>query len=163
MTWFEDVHADRIVGTLTMFDRMIFKGHLTRLFAPGAISAMLWQLGFPLTEFTKYATVATEELTANAKRLAAEAGRPYLYSDRSRRRGGDLTKEDTARAIADRDGITEGIVCVFSVVEPCWSFQVRADHRTHRLEAIRRERKCVHHYLYLIDPEFGFMHVRVQA
>jgi hypothetical protein len=45
MTLFEDVHADRIVGTLTMFDRMIFKGHLTRLFAPGAISAMLWQLG----------------------------------------------------------------------------------------------------------------------
>ena len=163
MTLFEDVHADRIVGTLTMFDRMIFKGHLTRLFAPGAISAMLWQLGFPLTEFTRHATAATEQLTANAKRLAAEAGRPYLYSDRSRRRGGDLTKEDTARAIADRDGITEGVVCVFSVVEPCWSFQVRADHRTHRLEAIRRERKCVHHYLYLIDPEFGFMHVRVQA
>jgi hypothetical protein len=163
MTLFEDVHADRIVGTLTMFDRMIFKGHLTRLFAPGAISAMLWQLGFPLTEFTRYATAATEQLTANAKRLAADAGRPYIYSDRSRRRGGDLTKEDTARAIADRDGITEGVVCVFSVIEPCWSFQVRADHRTHRLEAIRRERKCVHHYLYLIDPEFGFMHVRIQA
>jgi hypothetical protein len=163
MALFEDVHADRIVGTLTMFDRMIFKGHLTRLFAPGAISAMLWQLGFPLTEFSKYATAATEQLTANAKRLAASAGRPYFYSERSRRRGGDLTKEDTARAIADRDGITEGVVCVFSVVEPCWSFQVRADHRTHRLEALRRERKCVHHYLYLIDPEFGFMHVRVQA
>jgi hypothetical protein len=163
MTMFEDVHADRIVGTLTTFDRMIFKGHLTRLYASGAISAMLWRLGFPLTEFTSYATAATEELTANAKAVAAEAGRPYMYSDRSRRRGGDLTKEDTARAIADRDGITEGVVCVFSVVEPCWSFQVRADHRTHRLEAIRRERKCVHHYLYLIDPEFGFMHVRVQA
>jgi hypothetical protein len=35
------------VGTLTMFDRMIFRGHLTRLFARGAISAMLWQLGCP--------------------------------------------------------------------------------------------------------------------
>ncbi len=160
---FEDVHADRIVGTLTMFDRMIFKGHLTRLFAPGALSALLWQLGFPLKEFTKYATAATEQLTANAKRLAVDAGRPYSYSETSRRRAGMATKEDTARAIAERDGITEGVVCVFSVVEPCWSFQVRADSRTHRLEAIRRERKCVHHYLYLIDPEFGFMHVRVQA
>ena len=27
----------------------------------------------------------------------------------------------------------------------------------------RRERKCVHHYLYLIDHEFGFMHVRIQG
>src|SRR5205823_12778937 len=53
---FEELHADRIVGTLTMFDRMIFRGHLTRLFPPGAISAMLWQLGFPLSDFTRYAT-----------------------------------------------------------------------------------------------------------
>ena len=163
MSMFEDLHADRIVGSLTTFDRMIFKGHLTRLYAPGAISAMLWRLGYPLTEFTKYATAATDELTANAKALAADAGRPYFYSDHSRRRGGELSKEDTARAIADRDGVTDGVVCVFSVVEPCWSFQVRADPRSHRLEAIRRERKCVHHYLYLIDPEFGFMHVRIQA
>ena len=160
---FEELHADRIVGTLTMFDRMIFRGHLTRLFPPGAISAMLWQLGFPLTEFTRYAMTATEQLTATAKRLAADAGRPYIYSERSRRRDGDPTKEEFARAIADRDGITEGVVCVVSVVEPCWSFQVRPDRRTHRLEAIRRQRKCVHHYVYLIDPEFGFMHVRIQA
>jgi hypothetical protein len=160
---FEDVHAGRIVGTLTMFDRMIFKGHLTRLFAPGAISAMLWEQGFPLKEFTRYATSTTEALTANAKRLAADTGRPYIYSDHSRRRGGELTKEDSARAIAERDGIAEGLVCVLSVVEPCWSFQVRKSHTTHRLEATRRERKCVHHYVYLIDPEFGFMHVRVQA
>ena len=27
----------------------------------------------------------------------------------------------------------------------------------------RRERKCLHHYLYLIDPEFGFMHIRIQG
>src|SRR6266496_4734826 len=163
MGLFEDVHGERIVGTLTMFDRMIFKGHLTRLFPPGAISAMLWQLGFPLTRFTDYATAATEQLTANAKRLAGEAGRPYIYSEFSRRRDGMASKEDHARAIADRDAVTEGVVCVLSVVEPCWSFQVRADHRTQRLEAIRRQRKCVHHYVYLIDPEFGFMHVRIQA
>ena len=146
-----------------MFDRMIFKGHLSRLYAPGALRALLWELGYPLTDFARYATAATEELTVNAKRLAAEAGRPYLYleSATSRRRG--RTKEDRAREIAERDAVTEGVVCVLSAVEPCWSVQVRGDHRTGRLEPIRRERKCVHHYLYLIDPEFGFMHVRIQA
>ena len=50
---FDDVHAARIVGTLTSFDWMIFKGHVTRLFAPGAISAMLWQQGFPLNNAAK--------------------------------------------------------------------------------------------------------------
>src|SRR3954447_22101387 len=27
----------------------------------------------------------------------------------------------------------------------------------------RRPRKCLHYYLYLIDPEFGWMHVRLQT
>jgi len=161
--YFEELHADRIVGTLTMFDRMIFKGHLTRLFAPGAISALLWKQGYPLKEFTAYAQATTEQITDNAKRLAADAGRPYIYLDHARTRAGAQKKEDLARAIAARDGVAEGVVCVISVVEPCWSFQVRKSQATHRLEATRRERKCVHHYLYLIDPEFGFMHVRVQA
>jgi hypothetical protein len=33
----------------------------------------------------------------------------------------------------------------------------------HRLEIVRRRRKCLHFYLYLIDAEFGWMHVRVQS
>ena len=33
-------------------------------------------------------------------------------------------KEDLARKIAERDGILEGLVCVFSVVEPCRTFSL---------------------------------------
>src|SRR5207237_4202623 len=65
--------------------------------------------------------------------------------------------------IAEADGITEGIVCLISAVESCFSFQVRKRYNTGRFELSRRERKCLHHYLYLIDPEFGFMHVRIQG
>jgi hypothetical protein len=28
---------------------------------------------------------------------------------------------------------------------------------------VHRPRKCLHYYLYLIDPEFGWMHVRLQT
>ena len=43
------------------------------------------------------------------------------------------------------------------------SFQVRKRMATGKLEMFRRERACLHHYLYLIDPEFGFMHIRIQG
>ena len=43
------------------------------------------------------------------------------------------------------------------------SFQVRKRQTSGRLEIFRRERTCLHHYLYLIDPEFGFMHIRIQG
>lgn len=73
------------------------------------------------------------------------------------------SKEDLARQIAERDGVTEGLVCVLSAVEPCRSFAVIGDRATCRLRVARRSRKCLHYYLYLIDPEFGWMHVRVQT
>jgi hypothetical protein len=72
-------------------------------------------------------------------------------------------KDDLAKSIAERDGVSEGIVCLISAVEPCYSFQVRKRMATDRLEIFRRERACLHHYLYLIDPEFGFMHIRIQG
>ena len=66
------------------------------------------------------------------------------------------SKEARARAIAERDGVTEGLVCVLSVVEPCRSFAV-VPNRQPRLEVVRRPRKCLHSYLYLIDPAFGWI------
>ena len=163
MSMFEVTHAERLTGSLTMFDRLIFKGHLTGLYKPGAISAFLWTQGFPMKEFSRYAQAATGAITANAKAMAAQAGRPYIYLDHATTRWKGQTKEDLARSIADRDGIPEGLICVISIVEPASSFDVKPDPNTHRLEARRRQRKCVHHYFYLIDPEFGFMHIRIQA
>ena len=163
MSIFEDTHAERVAGSLTMFDRLVFKGHLTGLYKPGAISAFLWTQGCPMKEFSRYAQQATAAITANAKAMAADANRPYVYLDHATTRWKGQTKQDLARSIADRDDMTEGLICVISIVEPASSFDVRPDPNTHRLEARRRQRKCVHHYFYLIDPEFGFMHICIQA
>jgi hypothetical protein len=72
-------------------------------------------------------------------------------------------KDELAKSIAEADGVTEGIICLISAVESCWSFQARKRYATGKLELFRRERKCLHHYLCLIDPEFGFMRVRIQG
>jgi hypothetical protein len=39
---FEEVHGQRITGSLTMFDRLIFKGHLPSLYKNGGTRAFLW-------------------------------------------------------------------------------------------------------------------------
>jgi hypothetical protein len=39
--------------------------------------------------------------------------------------------------------------------------RVRGNHTTHRLEIVRRWRQCLH--FYFLDPELGFMHVRLQS
>jgi response regulator RpfG family c-di-GMP phosphodiesterase len=53
-----------------------------------------------------------ERVKQHAHALANEAQRPVQYLSAPTR------KEELARQIAERDGITEGLVCVFSVLEP---------------------------------------------
>ena len=160
---FEDLHSKRITGSLAMFDRMIFKGHLMALYKQDGARCFLWSQGVPLTNFTDYAKGTTERIANNARKLVTDAGRPVISFDHVKTRNRVQQKDDLAKDIAERDGITEGIVCLISAVEPCMSFQVRRRHETKTIELFRRERKCLHHYLYLIDSEFGFMHVRIQG
>ena len=162
-TSFESVHAADIEGKLEMFDRMIFHGHLTSFFREGAFAVFLWACGVLLKDFAPFVNRATAEVKAHAEAVAAKANRPFKYlADASTKRSGH-SKEDQARAIAEQHGVREGLVCVFSVLEPCWSFDVRGNRETCRKEVVRRQRKCLHFYFYYIDREFGWMHVRLQS
>ncbi|MCL0098195.1 hypothetical protein M1O19_06795, partial [Dehalococcoidia bacterium] len=163
METFLSIHQDDIIGTLSAFDRTIFKGHLTGLFPDGAFARFLSRQGILLKDFGQYVKQATETLKAQAQALAKEADRPFIYLQSATTKASGQSKEDLARDIADRDGITEGLVCVFSVLETCTSFDVRGNHQTHKLEVVRRRRKCLHFYFYYLDSEFGFMHIRLQS
>jgi hypothetical protein len=160
---FIEGHQDSIVGVLATFDRIIFKGHLTSFFPRGAFSRFLWRQGVLLKNFKPYVEKATATLKAHAKQFAEEHGRQYLYLASAKTRASGESKEELARAIAEEEGITEGLICVFSCVEPCKSFSVRGNRETHKLEVVYGPRKCLHIYFYFIDPEFGFMHVRLQS
>jgi hypothetical protein len=162
---FERVHGERVSGTLTMFDRLIFKGHLTRFFHPGAVRVFLWSQQTPVTKFARWAKEATTTLVNHAEALAAQAGRPsiYLRETVTRDSGHGGTKEELARSIAVRDEITEGLVCVLRAVESCNSFTVAHQGPGGRLDVIRRRRKCLWIYFYYVDPELGFIHVRLQT
>lgn len=163
MTTFESVHQEAVLGSLTTFDRMIFKGYLTGLFPDGAFGRFLNRQGVLLKDFGSYVQKATARLKEHVQALAAAAGRPYQYLDSPHTHASEQSKEALARAIAARDGVEEGLVCVLAVLEPCWSFDVRGNRETKKLEVVRRRRKCLHFYFYQIDPEFGWMHVRLQS
>ena len=161
MNSFLELHGLSISGTINTFDRVIFKGHLNGFFPSGAFGRYLWRRGVPLKDAGRF--FETQRIRDHVASVAAAAGRPVEYlAGASTHRSGS-SKEARAREIAERDGVTEGLVCVLSVVEPCRSFTVAPNRQTQRLEVVRRPRKCLHHYLYWIDPAFGWMHVRLQT
>src|SRR6266516_7420607 len=76
---FEIVHQDRVVGKLSCFDRLIFKGHLSGLFPDGAFAYFLHSQDVLLKDFGRYVKQMTEQLKAHATAICEQSGRPYRY------------------------------------------------------------------------------------
>jgi hypothetical protein len=52
---------------------------------------------------------------------------------------------------------------VLTAVEPCWTFNIKSNKASGKLELVHAYRKCQHLYHYMHHREFGFMHVRQQT
>src|ERR687898_3596790 len=156
MNGFVDLHGESITGVINTFDRVIFKGHLNGFFPDGAFGRYLSRRGILLKDAGPFFDAETRRIRDHVVSLAAAAGRPVEYLAGASTHRSGTSKE--ARAIAEQEGVTRGLVCLL------WSPAARSRSRqTGRLEVVRRPRKCLHYYLYLIDPEFGWMHVRLQT
>jgi len=158
MNAFLQYHRTWVTGILQGFDRLRLRGTLRPLAYVGGMMGYLSHIGVLLKGFKEYAGSVTEQIRRTAERVAEAAQRPVTYLP-----SGSTRKEHVAREIAQRDGVDEGLICVLTCVEPCWSYQLYRNRETRRLELHGRPRKCLHYYHYWMDPTFGFMHARLQT
>jgi hypothetical protein len=158
METFIQQHADKIIGQISGWDRLRFRGTLRMLAHVLGLQRWLCAAGHLLKDFGAYALALSERTRTASLQVAEAAGRPVQYLPDP-----GVSKEDVAREIQVRDGITEGLICTLTAVEPCGSFRVRGNRATQHLELVSAWRKCLHVYHYYQHPEFGFMHVRLQT
>jgi hypothetical protein len=151
---FMQKHETSITGTISVFDRLIFKGYLPISY-PEAAENFLSRNGILLKEFGNFTKAQTNKLKLHAQQIAARANRPYEYLNTS------VRKEEYARQIAQRDGIREGLICVLAVNEENHSFALRYGEGRPRLK--KSLPHCFTLYFYYLDREFGFMHVRLST
>jgi hypothetical protein len=149
-------HADKVIGVLSGFDRLVLGGSLRRIAYALGMKGLLWDRQILLKDFGDFAQAATERLKQATVSYADELSRPVVYLASSQ-----TDKEQVALSIAERDGVREGLVCVISCVEPVKGFDVLRNAQAKRLELVMRERKCLHYYHYMVDPVFGWMNARV--
>src|SRR5213080_3328718 len=118
MTSFLHRYAASVIGTLSGWDRLLFRGTLCRIANAAGLASFLSYTGVLLKDATRHMEAATARVRA-ASEQAAAAGRPVVYVQAP-----SADKEALARSIAARDGVGRGLVCVLTAVEPCRSFQV---------------------------------------
>jgi hypothetical protein len=148
-------HQEKIAGVISCPDRIIFKGYLPIAHSEG-MDGFLTSRGVLLKDFKEFVMHQSNRFRDHAIQIASKSGRPYKYLYSS-----GIRKEEHAKNIAEKDGITEGLICVFPIVEPCQSFILRyGEKRPHLVSA---QRKCLCFYFYFIDRQMGLMHVRIQS
>jgi hypothetical protein len=102
MDSFLKIHQDAVVGTLSTFDRMIFKGHLTSFYPRGNFGVFLSRQGVLLKDFGRYVEQVTRTLKEHAQGVAEAADRPFRYLESATTKRSGESKEDLAREIAER-------------------------------------------------------------
>ena len=151
-------HEDKIAGTLSGFDRLVFRGTLRSIAHDEGMKRYLWANQILLKDFGSHVERVSRRWKEASLAEAQALGRPMKYLTSSQ-----VSKEEIARGIMAEEGIREGLVCVLTCVEPCWSFEIHRNREVKKLELQRRSRKCLFLYHYWMHPVFGFMNARIQS
>jgi len=151
-------HAADVIGVLSGFDRLRLMATLRPLYQPSLMQRYLIRAGILLKDFARFARGWTERVRQAAQQLAEQHQRPLTYLPGSAQR-----KEGLARDLARRDGLTTGLIGIWSVVEPCLTCFVRRDRAQKKLVLRLEPGKCLHYYFYFLHTQLGLLHLRLQT
>ena len=147
-----------VTGILSGFDRLVLRGYLRSLSHTMGVVSMLLAKGIKFIDFAGFVESQTRLLVSASLAAAVELGRPVRYLASSQ-----ISKEETARAIAHADGVEQGLICVLKCVEPCHSYELVRNRERKKASIEPRRRKCTFLYHYWMDPTFGLMSGRIQT
>ena len=111
-----------------------------------------------LKDFESHVRGKTAELIDASLAEAKRLGRPITYLPSS-----STQKEPLARDIVTKSGIRDGLIGVFTCVEPAVTFELHRNRQEKKLEVKAKHGRCMYVYHYHLHPVFGFMYARVQT
>jgi len=158
MDGFIQKYQQDVTGVLNGWDRLRIRGTLRTLAVASGMMNYLSHVGVLLKDFGGFVEQASSRLKQACEQAAERLNRPLRYLPSSQ-----VSKEDLAAGMAQAQGISEGLVCLLTCVEPCMSYEIRRDRDKKKLVLQPALRKCLHIYRYWVDRDFGLMHARLQT
>lgn len=150
--------GSEVTAVISGFDRLVFRGHLIPLIRPGGMEIFLRRAGIRLLDFKDFVSKTSEQVKTAALGPAQRLGRPIRYLQSSR-----TDKEELVRKILLENPITKGLVCAFTTLESCMSFEYHRSQEPSQRGLKLCPRKCLHIYQYLLDPELGLIGTRLET
>ncbi|MCA1837421.1 MAG: MarR family transcriptional regulator [Actinobacteria bacterium] len=151
-------YADKLVGSLRCFDRVILQGTLVDVAHPGAVAVQLRAAGLELFDLPRFAQQLTDQVRDHAVLLGREHGVTIEYVQKK-----NIRQEDRIAQILKVRGSHPGLVHIFSAKEAGTVFETRKNKETGAVRLIARRGTCLHYYFYWMHARLGLIYVRVQS
>jgi len=143
---------DQIQGTLSGFDRVVFRGSLRRLTHSQGMKMYLIQNGILCKQYEDHVKAVSQALKEASLEPFRREQLPirHIFNPRT-------DKDEIARTVAAERGIRHGNVCALTAMELSPTFR----HEKTRMAVRWRPSLVIYHYQ--IDPRFGWCHARIQT
>ena len=163
MEKFINKYREQILGTLSGFDRLVFRGSLRRLnfgcwdrglesMVVQGMEQYLCSNRILFKDYVEHVKSVSQKVKQASVKPFENQGLPIKFL-----RDPAADKEQIARAIAAERKIESGLVCALSSMEISPTFEHRGTHMVSRLKP------CQVIYQYQIHPEVGWMYARIQT
>ena len=114
-----DKYADKIYGTITYYDRMIIQGYIPGWSYAKGMTGYLKANSIRIFDLSNLSQPLTEQIRANARRIADENGIEIEFIRKLRA----FHKDDRIQEIIRNTGKTEGLIHIFSAMEQCDTYK----------------------------------------
>jgi len=149
-------YRERMVGTLSCYDRIVITGTLPGVCYAGGMTSFLYARGVRIFDYTKFAEPLRERIRTRAQELATAAGVAIEHIAKAH-----IRKEDVVAKVRERRGDHPGLVHILSAMEACESYKPWHDKASGKSFLKPDSGKCLHYYFYFIDPVLGLIYLRV--
>jgi len=149
-------YADQINGMYSCYDRVVIQGTLPVFCYAEGMTSYLYHKKIRIFDYPRFAEPLRDELRSNAEQIAKDNN---IKIDFIRKK--NFRKEKRIHDIIEERGNHNGLVHIFSAMEPCSSYKPWHDKNTHKTFLKYTPGKCLHYYFYLIDDLLGLCYVRV--
>ena len=149
-------YKDKILGTLSCFDRIIITGTLPQICYAQGMTSYLYSKGIRIFDYAHFVEPFKDDLRSNAEQQAKENGIDIEFVAKSH-----IRKEDLVKKVLDNRGCHPGLVHIISAMETCGSYKPWHDKKSGKTFLRGSQSKCLHYYFYFIDPYLGYGYIRV--
>jgi hypothetical protein len=159
MKSFIDKFSNLVKGTISGFDRIVFKGLVLPLMSTSQVMTFCRYRGILNKDYKAWIMDQTKSIINNADQYArTNCGRPIIHIPTWR-----IRKEKLAHEQQQKEQISTGLIGVWSCLERGSSYRAVYCAEAGFPQLKHYQVQCKHLYFYFDDSEYGFMNIRLQT